>query len=114
IEAAAVVGDLEEDAIGVDVDPNGRVRRARMLDDVRQGLTADREELRLGVARDREAPRRALDADGERRPVAAVLRALVQRGHEPVLDRISPKLVDEASHLALRRPRPLADSRESM
>ena len=113
IEAAAVVGDLEEDAVGIDVHPDGRVRRASVLDDVRQGLTADREQLRLGVARDRQVPDRALDSNGERRSLAAVLRTFVQRRHEPVLDGIPPKLVDEASHLALRCPRQLPDSCET-
>src|SRR6187431_2378948 len=65
VEAGAVVADLQRDGVTtrLDVDP-GSLRR-RMLDDVRERLPADGEELRFDSRAQGQALLRPADGDGE-------------------------------------------------
>src|SRR5262245_59937435 len=101
IEAGAVVSDLEGDCLAArsDVDPGPP--RIRVLDDVRERLAADGEELGLGGRADRQPLLGPTNGHRQAFRVAERRGVPGERGDEPFVPRRAVQLEEEIAHLTL-------------
>src|SRR5215212_2414114 len=114
VEPAPVVGDHHDHATVARVETDERGGRARVLRNVCERLTSDREQLSLGLDRQRQRLVRPLDLYLERRSGGQRRHGAREGGDEAVAHLVRAPLEDEPAHLALRAPRQLRDRAQAL